>query len=364
MPQHLGNSLSSRLFLVDVVRIYAIFAVILLHAAAVPNTNFNKIPLMWWWQTNIWTAITCTCIPLLVMLSDALLLTPKNWDVKRFVHRRVMKVFIPLLPWSLIYAGWRIFFWGHDLTLSDLLASLLGGLKKPIFPHLWFMYLIIILYFLVPVLRIYSVNSSLKNQRYFVGLWLFACTIKPMFETLLGIPLGVNIDPVFGYVGYFLLGATFVKYGPDKISRRWAGACGISLAGCAVITMLGTYMLSVRAGRLDKFFYDSFSPTVILMSMASFALLRNFGTALAERADRHPALIRRITYASELSYGVYLVHALVIVILESGRLGFSVDPLRYPPIFAAPMIAIVVSVLSPMLTGLLRRVRILKWLVP
>lgn len=128
--------------------------------------------------------------------------------------------------------------------------------------------------------------------------------------------------------------------------------------------MLGTYMLSVRAGRLDKFFYDSFSPTVILMSMASFALLRNFGTALAERADRHPALIRRITYASELSYGVYLVHALVIVILESGRLGFSVDPLRYPPIFAAPMIAIVVSVLSPMLTGLLRRVRILKWLVP
>jgi len=356
--------MSSRLLWADLVRVYAVFAVILLHAAAMPNTSFEKIPLTWWWQTNIYTAITCTCIPLLVMLSGALLLIPEKWDVKRFLQRRMTKVVIPLLPWSLVYAGWRMYVWRHDLTLWDVVASLLGGLKKPIFPHLWFMYLIIILYFLVPVLRIYLANSSLKNQLYVAALWLFACTIKPIFETLLGISFGVNIDPVFGYVGYFLLGATFVKYLPDKISRRWVGACGIALAGCAIITMLGTYMLSVRAGTLDKFFYDPFSPTVILMSMASFVLLRNLGTAFSERADTHRALIRQITFASELSYGVYLVHALVIVILESGRLGFSVDPMRYPPIFAAPVIAIVVSVLSLLLTGLLRRVPMLKWLVP
>jgi len=356
--------ISTRLLWPDLVRVYSVFAVILLHAAAVPNTSFNKIPLTWWWHTNIYTAITCMCIPLLVMLSGALVLTPRNWDVKRFVRRRMMKVFIPLLPWSLVYAGWRIYFWGHELTLSDLFGSLIGGLGKPVFPHLWFMYLIISLYFFVPFLRIYVANSSVKNQLYFVGLWLFASTIKPMFETRLGIPIGAYTDPVFGYIGYFLLGATSVKYGPDRISPRWAGACWVGLAGCAVITMFGTYLLSARAGTLDKFFYDPFSPTVILMSVASFALLRNFGTKLAERADNHPELVRRITYASELSYGVYLVHALVIVILESGRLGFSVDPMRYPPIFAAPIIAILVSVFSLMLTDLLRRVRILKWLVP
>jgi len=356
--------MATRLLWPDLVRVYSVFAVILLHAAAVPNTSFNKIPLTWWWQTNIYTAIVSTCIPLLVMLSGALLLTPRNWDVRRFVHRRLIKVLIPLLPWSLVYAGWRIYVWGHHLTLSDLFGSLIGGLGKPIFPHLWFMYLIISLYFLVPFFRVYVANSSAKNQLYFLGLWFFASTIKPMFETRFGIPIGAYTDPVFGYIGYFLLGATFVKYGPDRISRRWAGAGWLVLAGCAVITMFGTYVLSARAGTLDRFFYEPFSPTVILMSVATFALLRNFGTDLAERADSHPGLVRRITYASELSYGAYLVHALIIVILESGRLGFSIDPMRHPPIFAAPFIAIVVSVLSLLVTDLLRRVRILKWLVP
>jgi surface polysaccharide O-acyltransferase-like enzyme len=356
--------MTTRLLWADIVRVYSVFAVILLHAAAVPNTSFDKIPLTWWWQTNIYTAIVSTCIPLLVMLSGALLLTSRNWDVRRFVRRRLTKVLVPLLPWSLVYAGWRIYFWGHNLTLSDLIGSLIGGMGKPIFPHLWFMYLIISLYLLVPFLRIYVANASVKNQLYFLGLWFFASTIRPIFETRLGIPIGAYTDPVFGYIGYFLLGATFVKYGPDRISPRWAWACWLVLAGCAVVTMFGTYLLSVEAGTVDKFFYDHFSPTVILMSVATFVLLRNFGAELAERADSHPKFVRRITYASELSYGVYLVHALVIVILESGRLGFTVDPMRHPPLFAAPIVAVVVSILGLLVTGLLRRVRILKWLVP
>ncbi|MGE5239020.1 MAG: acyltransferase, partial [Chloroflexota bacterium] len=353
-----------RLLWADLVRVYSVFAVILLHAAAVPNTSFNKIPLTWWWQTNFYTAIVSTCIPLLVMLSGALLLTTANWDVRRFVYRRLTKVLIPLLPWSLVYAGWRVYFWGHHLTLTDLFYSLIGGLKHPIFPHLWFMYLIISLYLLVPFLRIYVANSSLRNQLYFVGLWFFFSAIKPIFETRLGIPVGAYTDPVFGYVGYFLLGATFVKYGADRISTRLAGACWAVLAGCAVITMFGTYLLSVRAGTLDKFFYDPFSPTVILMSMATFALLRNFGADLAGSADSHPNLVKHITHASELSYGVYLVHALIIVILESGRLGFTVDPMRHPPILATPIIAVVVSVIGLLATDLLRRIRLLRWLVP
>jgi len=94
------------------------------------------------------------------------------------------------------------------------------------------------------------------------------------------------------------------------------------------------------------------------MSVASFALCALWDKA-CRACGQSPELVRRITYASELSYGVYLVHALVIVILESGRLGFSVDPcdtrqfsrhLSRNPRFS----------LQPMLTDLLRRVRILK----
>ncbi len=64
---------ASRLLWADLIRVYAIAAVVLLHCEAVPNTQFGQIPMSTWWQTNLYNAFVCTCAPLFVMLSGALI---------------------------------------------------------------------------------------------------------------------------------------------------------------------------------------------------------------------------------------------------------------------------------------------------
>jgi surface polysaccharide O-acyltransferase-like enzyme len=366
-PNALGShpaAAERRLLWADLIRVYAIAAVVLLHCQAVPNTRFGEIPMSWWWQTNIYNAFVCTCIPLFVMLSGALLLTQEQSDLGSFFRKRAIKMLIPLPAWTLVYFAWCKYVWRQDIGIGDFFGQFVWGMTKPVFPHLWFMYLIISLYLLVPILRVYFAHASRSSQLYFAALWLVASAVNPVLERHFGVQIGYYLTPFYGYVGYLLLGATMLRYLPDRVGSCWLAVCwAVVLVGYAA-NLAGTYYLSLAAGKLDDYFYQHLAPTTIAMSLASFVLLRHYGTRLTECAGDRPLLARYLATLSALSFGVYLVHALVIVLLESGRLGFTLHPTMLDPILAAPIMAAVVFVLSAVATALLRHTSALRWLVP
>jgi surface polysaccharide O-acyltransferase-like enzyme len=341
----------------DLIRIWAIFAVVLLHCEAVPNSQFGQIPMEFWWQTNLYGSFVCTCVPLFIMLSGALILNQEQWDGARFLHRRVNKLLIPLVGWTLIYAAWYHFVWDKPLSLDDLLLHFVEGIAKPLFAHLWFLYLIISLYLMVPVLRIFFRHSSASQQLYFIVLWFVATGVKPLLAKLFGIDLGLYLDPFFGFVGYFMVGGTVARFLPERIGPRLlAVAGGVLVVGYAV-NLIGTYLLSEQAGKLDDTLYEHTAPTVMMMTTATFVLLRHF----SGRFHSHGAMLSGL---SRLTFGIYLSHALVIVLLESGYLGFKLSATMLPPLFAAPALASAVLVLSALLTATLQGLPILRWLTP
>jgi surface polysaccharide O-acyltransferase-like enzyme len=355
---------NGRLLWADLIRVYAIAAVVLLHCAAVPNTQFGEIPICVWWQSNVYASFVCTCVPLFVLLSGALLLTQTQWDSGTFFRKRVSKILLPLLAWTLIYAAWRKFMWKHEIALDDLFGHFLSGLKQPIFPHLWFLYLIVSLYLITPIFRIYFLHSSWRSQLYFIALWIITGAFIPLLNNHFKFQIGLYLDPFFGYVGYFLLGATMLRFLPGRISARWIAVCWATVLVGYSLNMFGTYRLSLATGKLDDSFYQHLSPTVMAMSAASFALLRHYGVRAAEYFDDKATPARHLATLSGLTFGVYLVHALVIVMLESGRLGFTLNPMTTAPILAAPLMATVVFAISVVLTALLRRTSALRWLTP
>jgi surface polysaccharide O-acyltransferase-like enzyme len=348
---------ADRLLWADLARVCAMAAVVLLHCEAMPNSQFGQIPLAIWWQTNIYNAFVCMAVPLFVMLSGALIVNAAPQDDAAFLRRRVGRLLVPLLVWTLIYAAWYRFAWEKPLTGMELFIHLVSGYYKPIFAHLWFMYLIISLYLAAPLLRIYFRHSSLPSQLYFIALWFVATGIKPLLARQAGIELGLYLDPFFGFIGYFLLGATLARFLPERAEPGRLFVCwGIVLAGY-VTNLFGTYALSSAAGRLDDYLYEHIAPTVMLMTPASFVLLRHYGSRLAAPAGGLLCL-------SRLTFGIYLAHPLVIVLLESGYLGFKLHPTMLPPLLAAPAMATVVFVASAFLTDRLQRVRLLRRLVP
>lgn len=355
---------SHHLFWPDLVRVYAILCVILLHSEAVPNTQFGSIPLATWWQTNVYHAFVSTCIPLFIMLSGSLLLTQPHWEPKRFVKRRLVKLLPPLLIWTVVYAAWRRYIWHQDFGTKDILLSFVAGAEQPVFAHLWFVYTILSLYLLVPVFRIYFLHSSLNSQLYFAVLWIAASFLKPFIEQHYDLKVGYYLDPFYSYIGYFMLGATIFRYAPQRLNSRWVLVCAIVIAVGYFCTMFGTYALSVQAGKLDGSLYQHISPTVIPMSIASFLLLRHLGYVWSERSPVPSHSRRAITTLGKLTFGIYLAHALMIVLLESGRLGFVLNPTTFPPLLSAPLMTLLVFAASAILTALFQRTRALRWVTP
>jgi surface polysaccharide O-acyltransferase-like enzyme len=356
---------ADRLFWPDFVRSVAIFAVIVVHVAGVPASQFASLPRSQWWWANGYDALVRPCIPLFVMLSGGLLLTRVEWNVSYFVRRRLGRVVVPFVAWSLLYVAWNYLFSGEATSLETLLRRFASGMAEPPYPHLWYLPLIIGLYVLVPILRVYVVNATLSNQLYFTILWFFVTGILPELESWLGIVIAFPLTLVYGWVGYFVLGATLSNHLPPRLAVAWFVVASASVVVGFVGTLWGTYVLSARAGdRLNEHFYSQLSLTVMMMSIGTFVLLRDWGIRL-EKALAKGGLTRRFLVATaSASFGIYLVHRIFVELLPSDALGFSVGPLSFHPSLAIPVSSVVIFLASFAVVLVMRNIKLLRWLAP
>jgi len=353
-----------RLVWADLVRVYATFAVVMLHAASVPVMRFDSQPISQWLWADAYRSVTASCIPLFVMLSGALVLGTRSVDTKAFAEKRIRKVLIPLVAWSLIYFAWARYFHSQPITLGQFGTQLLSGIHTPVYVHLWFMYLIISLYLLVPIFSVYVQNASLKNQLYFAALWILGTAVFPSVEQATGIVVDINLQPVAGFIGYFVLGATIICYCPAVLSRKWIAVCLVVMISGLVATFWGTYLETVaQGGKLYESLFGHLAPNVDLIAIPTFLLLRHYGTTRASAFERN-GVAGALAIVGSLSFGVYLIHVIIMELLESGSLGFALGRTQFPSAYCVPLVALTVFSLSVAATALLRRLKWLDWLVP
>ena len=94
-----------------------------------------------------------TCVPLFILLSGALLI-PKNDNYIKFFKKRFKSIFIPFLFWITFYSFLRLLieFFNNTQNTSLILKNLFGIGGYPYY-HLWYVYLIVFLYLITPLLR-------------------------------------------------------------------------------------------------------------------------------------------------------------------------------------------------------------------
>jgi surface polysaccharide O-acyltransferase-like enzyme len=103
---------NDRLLWVDITRIIAIIAVVAIHVEDAYIFSWNKISMIDWWISNIYSGMIRFPVPLFIILSGYLLLD-KQEDDRIFFSKRFSKVVIPLVAWSMIY--W-VFAKGFDVS--------------------------------------------------------------------------------------------------------------------------------------------------------------------------------------------------------------------------------------------------------
>ncbi len=316
---------------VDAVRTIAIVLVIMLHAAIepFPLTSMNPQVVLQWWTANIYNSLARPSVPLFVMLSGALLLQPSKADEPLSVYfkKRLRRIGLPVLFWGAAYFAWDFLVIKVPVSLNFIIQGILTG---PYY-HFWFVYMLIGLYLIAPILRVIVAHADWKILRLFFLLWFIGTAVVP----LLRLTRTYNLDPtVFvltGWIGYFLLGV----YLP-KMKIRPAILYAVMILGF-VWTMIASYFVTgTIGGTLGLFFYDYLTANVILASVALFMLLLTLPSRYSQNPSGRGGKLLHLISKSTLF--TYLFHVIVLESLQNGYFGFKISLNTINPALEIPLI--------------------------
>lgn len=228
----------------DLIRIIAIFAVIAIHVDTF-GSYWNVIPWIDWWAAHIYSAIISFAVPILFILSGYLLLD-KQEDDWIFFSKRFSKVVIPLFAWSMIYT---IFAHNYDIFSIFTVEFVQRFLANDIFYHLYFLYFIIGLYLITPLLRRILTHASMYDVWYFLILWFIFTPVKQLIG-FFGYNIGIPVEAATGNIGLYLTGYAIKK---TRITNRVKYLLWITIATVLTVMIFGSYTISLNSGKLNTF---------------------------------------------------------------------------------------------------------------
>lgn len=348
-------TIKSRLVWIDYIRVLATILVILLHVSSLALVKYNEIPKHYWIIADLYHSSSRICVPLFFMISGFLLLE-KEETLDIFFKKRLDKVVIPLLAWSLVYIFWQPYEGGASVSWKSFYSLAIF----PAYYHFWFMYAILGVYLSMPILRIFVRNADKKLLYYYVALWLLASSIIPLIYKFSTIPSSLDLATISGFSGYFVLG---LLLGNLNITKRMSIAAGVSYLVSVAFTALATYHITVKSGGIfSEYFYGWLSPNVIIASASAFILVKYWVPKskflLNERVS---AVIGAISAAS---LGIYLVHVIFFELLQKGRFGVTISSLQGHPILSIPLTTMAVFSLSYLVVAILKKLPVLRKTVP
>ncbi|GEM_PF-415042 len=346
----------------DVLKIAAVYAVIVIHTAAPYLLLKNGGTLYSWWAGNIYDSLSRWCIPVFVMLSGFFLIDKyRDEKLASFFTRRFSRVLIPLVVWSLAYFLWRTYANNEDLSLSSFIPMLL---EEPVYYHLWFMYLVLGLYVITPVIGIYAKGTRARHLWYYLALWFVLASGLTFVESWFGVTTYVSPGPgnsVFNFTGYFVLG--WMLKDVELTPWRKPLLALLFLLGL-LITSYGTYFATVtkNSGEFDGIFYEYSSFSVFMMAVPVFLLGKGLRLSFL---SGNPGCARRLIRATAACVpGIYLVHAVFIAVAKRGMLGVSLTPDLVDPFIGIPVFAFGIFVASLLVVLVIKGLPVIRYSVP
>jgi len=298
-------------------------------------------------------------VPLFVIASSYLLF-PLRYSSGEFFKRRAVRILIPFVVWSVVYA----LCYGDPLTnLSTLLLNFNFTAS-----HLWFVYMLVGIYILMPILSPWAKDVSKKELKVYLALWLLT-TIIPLIRDIMTLGnvsfiMGPSFIPrqadyplwgecswnpngtfyyISGCIGYLLAGLYFRRFVGDM---KWKTVLIVSLPllliGFGVIE--GGFVLKALSKSEGIFPIRGDWGNTIWMETTWHnetlgVALMTLGTVVLLKKIKADGMFyqKLIVPISKASYGMYLMHLMLLPVVsnalrhvlgigEEGLLGFMTTP--------------------------------------
>lgn len=360
----------------DFLRVTACFLVMTVHATEPfylgGDGTLVLSPADTFW-VSVFEGLARCCVPLFVIASGYLQL-PLHYSTGEFFRRRAVRIIIPMIIWTLVYA----LVWGEPVAnLKGLLLNFNYAAG-----HLWFVYMLLGLYLIMPLLSPWLATVSCRELTVYLGIWALTLLIPfvregaggmaPVIYARDGLPAPAlfplwgeaSWNPfglfyyVSGFVGYMLLGVWIRRFMPSGRAVRALGW---------TIFLLG--FIWTCFGFMQRIFTGGYFPVEGSVELAvswetaiAFCglpvALSAFGLTLAFRSENceETFFYRHIVLPlSKAGYGMYLMHMLVLASVSAwlrSWLGTGTDGLL-GPVWTTPVEILLAALLSFVSVGLL-----------
>lgn len=327
----------------DLIKLIAILMVIMIHESSPLFANIDRDV---WNGVNLYESISRASVPLFFMVSGALLIN-KRHDLSD-VTSRIKRVLIPLIIWSVIYLTYYSIPSHEKVNFYSLLS-------KPAAGHLWYVYALIPVYLLAPILSYLYKNSSHNFKLYCICIWIAGSILIPSLNDY-GLTLSAYFDLSFLglYGGYFFLGAFLKETVGNSINKK--SIITLMLIGF-IISSLAIYALTShalsRSGSPTPVFYNNYSIPVFASAVFLFCFITNL------RLTPSTMLGKALSANSNIVFGIYMVHMLIINI----HLSSGLFPNFSTTYIGIPTLTLMVYIISFLICMLISKIKVLKWII-
>lgn len=369
------NTSEGHIAFVDYIRVTACFLVMLVHASenfygADSSGLAGNMSMLANESNRFWVAfydgfMGRISVPLFMIVSAFLLVPMKSgMTMGDFYKRRFKRIIPPMAVFMLLYTFLPLAWGGMSLEQSWADFKMLPFNFPSMAGHLWFMYPLISIYLIIPVVSPWLEKASAKEELTFLGIFGVS-TLIPWIHRFISPEIwGECFWNGFsmlwycsGYLGYLVM-AHYIRYHIDwKRKKRMTVGAICFLAGAA-FTGWSFWYMGVPGQLIEtpmlEWSWEFCTPNVLLASFGAFLMFSCI------RDGKVPAIIGSL---SKMSFGMYLMHLFFLGPIARMIVGGNAAEPLLPVALAIPCIAVLSFICCAITTKLLSLLPGSKWFV-
>lgn len=315
----------------DMRKVISMICIMLLHI----GDDYGMViipeePVYYFSLGNICIVFTAFAVPCFLMISGAFLLSnPQNREFKLFYRKSFLRIGLPTLSVSTLYVCYNIlklyYHKNFGIELSNTpVEYFIEWFRGEPFYHLWYMYMLIGIYLLTPILIRLREMLDFKIWKNFAVFSLVASVILWGTSTF---KIHWGLEGIV-FLGYFLIGDVLKTYYDNHRYKKTLGNICIGFSILFLYCVVREYLIRNDMQKYLFAFLWNFHPLAMTAAVFIFSGFCN----LKIRGRWHKI--------SEKSFYMYLLHAGIIDVM------YIVLPERWNPVFFIPVMLTVTFFVS------------------
>lgn len=339
-----NKKIESRQCFLDVLRVVATCAVVLLHTVTgiMDTTDMNQFPAE---KTVFLVALDWItwCVPIFVLISGFLFLNPnRKISFKQMLGKYCRRILLALVLFGVPYAFLEQIAVERTFRAEMLWNSVLLVLQGKSWSHMWYLYLVLFLYLITPALKAVLPKMPRWLLLAVLAFLFIGSSILPFLKKLFDLQEMPVLPDAGIYLFYYICGYLFVVYGERNVRllRSELIVVILLLAGMTASRLLGTYSVQMAY---------NYPFTVVLALLLMHIAITHGGFGYKKAALWESA--------GKLCFAVYLIHPVFVNVFYKF---LHITPLTFHIGLSLPILFAAILLMSALGAWILRKIPLLE----